>query len=540
MRMLLSVYGKFIKSHRLQILLFVLLSIAHKVVSIITPLVTQKLVDSAVYPSANQTVAFSQAVIQNVVLFVLFILLLSLRYYTKNLIELEAESQKKSDILESVARKTSTALAEKPLGFVLQLISRDVEKSIGLIVYDISVFVLNIVYVIIVFFILVGYSLLLTVISSLLIPLFVIVTRIMLPKIEEVNEELNNTRDEISDLTEEVLNGAESIKCSNAFPLLAQRVSKRINKYKRLSMHNAKLDILYDFVMVTGIMNAGNMIVYIIGASQIMNGTMTAGQMTGFALYFSSLWGIVEGFMSFFKQFKVKQLSFKRIKEFDDLPIENEQNDGLLVDTVESLALKNVSFSYGQNNVLKNCSVTIRKGEHILLAGSNGSGKSTIAKLLVRLVDPDSGDVCLNDLPLNEYCLASLRETVRLIPSLPFLFEGTVEENLQGLQTKLDLLPNLAADQHVAAMGANLSGGEKKLLQLTMGLSSHADFFILDEPLNYIDHDASNRILDFISSAFKDKTLLIISHQQGIFDKIAHRSVCLQDGTINYQRTYRC
>ena len=138
MRTLLSVYGKFIRSHRLQIVIFVLLSIAHKVVSIFTPIVTQRLVDSAVYPSASQASAFSQAVIQNIVLFVLFILLLCLRYYTKNLIELEAESQKKSEILESVAQKTSTALAKKPLGFVLQLISRDVEKSIGLIVYSLS------------------------------------------------------------------------------------------------------------------------------------------------------------------------------------------------------------------------------------------------------------------------------------------------------------------------------------------------------------------------------------------------------------------
>lgn len=533
MRTLLSVYGKFIRSHRLQIVIFVLLSIAHKVVSIYTPIATQRLVDSAVYPSASQASAFSQAVIQNIVLFVLFILLLCLRYYTKNLIELEAESQKKSEILESVAQKTSTALAKKPLGFVLQLISRDVEKSIGLIVYDISVFVLNIIYVIIVFFILIQYSVLLTAISSLLIPLFVLATKTMLPKIEEVNKELNDTRDEISNLTEEVLNGAESIKCSNAYPLLSERVQNRISKYKKLSMRNAKLDILYDFVMVTGTMNAGNMIVYIVGAFQIMSGTMTAGQMTGFALYFSSLWGIVEGFMSFFKQFKVKQLSLKRMKEFDDLPVEQKQGVGLPVDVVESLALKNVSFSYGRNSVLNSCSFTIYKGERVLLTGSNGSGKSTIAKLLVNLIDPDSGVVTLNDLPLNEYCLESLREKVRLIPSLPFLFEGTVEDNLQGLQTELNLLPNFTVDKHIAAMGSNLSGGEKKLLQLSLCLSSHADFFILDEPLNYIDRDSTNRVLAFISSAFEGKTLLIISHQQGVFDDIVHRSVCLQGGTIN-------
>ena len=151
-------------------------------------------------------------------------------------------------------------------------------------------------------------------------------------------------------------------------------------------MRNAKLDILYDFVMVTGTMNAGNMIVYIVGAFQIMSGTMTAGQMTGFALYFSSLWGIVEGFMSFFKQFKVKQLSLKRMKEFDDLPVEQKRGVGLPVDVVESLALKNVSFSYGRNSVLNSCSFTIYKGERVLLTGSNGSGKSTIAKLLVILL----------------------------------------------------------------------------------------------------------------------------------------------------------
>lgn len=532
MKTLFSVYGRSLRTHRAKILLFLLLSVAHKAVSILTPMVTQRLVDSAVYPAADQAAAFLRAVIQNAALFVLFILLLCLRYHTKNIIELDAEARKKSEILQSIPRKTNAALAQKPPGSLLQLVSRDVEKSIGLIVYDVSVLALNIVYVAAVFWLLLRYSIPLTAISGLLIPLFVLFSKIMLPKIEKVNDALNRARDAVGSLTEEAYHGAESIKCGNAHAFFHDRVKQRIDLYKKLSMQNAKLDILYDFVMVTGVMNAGNVIVYLAGAFLIMRGRMTAGQMTGFALYFSSLWGIVEGFMSFFKQYKVKRLSLKRIEEFERLPLEDERPEGLKADAVESLSLCDVSLSFGEKSVLKNCCLTIRKGEHVLLTGANGSGKSTIAKLFSGMLEPDGGAVLLNGRPLSDYSLYALRQKVRFIPAAPYLFEGTVADNLQGMTVDAGLLPDLPLCRQVDAAGANLSGGEKKLIQLCLGLSCGADCYILDEPLNYIDREAVDRVLAFIRRAFRHKTLLVISHQQGLFDDSAYRTVTLRDGKI--------
>ena len=144
---------------------------------------------------------------------------------------------------------------------------------------------------------------------------------------------------------------------------------------------------------------------------------MTVGTIMTFSLYFSTLWNSVEGFMDFFKEYRVKQVSLARLDDMHSMCPEEAAPQGEALPAFEKLTCDHISFAYEDKPVFADFSLEVRKGERVLITGENGSGKSTIARLLVGLLAPDRGTIAYNGQNIASVDVAALREKVLLIPA---------------------------------------------------------------------------------------------------------------------------
>jgi ABC-type multidrug transport system fused ATPase/permease subunit len=193
-------------------------------------------------------------------------------------------------------------------------------------------------------------------------------------------------------------------------------------------------------------------------------------------------------------------------------------------------AIQDVCFSYADNSVLDHVSLKIQAGERIALIGMSGSGKSTLARLLVRAADPESGDIWLENYPIKEFALTSLRHTVGYVPQQPLLFQGSIRENLlygnpaaseselqRALATaQLTSVVNLLPQGINAPLGpgaGGLSGGERQRLALARSLLRNSPVLILDESTSALDAPTESAVLSSVSKFSEGQTLILISHR---------------------------
>ena len=228
-------------------------------------------------------------------------------------------------------------------------------------------------------------------------------------------------------------------------------------------------------------------------------------------MYFSSLWGYVDGFMAFAKEYKLKKISLDRLTELHEQNREPKRVPSGTLPPFETLEVRGLGCSYGQKKVLNDLSFTLHRGDRMLILGENGSGKSTLARILCKLLTPTSGQLLYNGLDYKDLDEALLRSRVLLIPADAFIIEGSWVDNLLGARPSVEV-PKGLRDIAIEKKGVNLSSGQRKQLQFLRCLSSDADVIILDEPFNFVDRDSKTRLWKNILQTCGEKTFVVISH----------------------------
>ncbi len=212
------------------------------------------------------------------------------------------------------------------------------------------------------------------------------------------------------------------------------------------------------------------------------------------------------------------------------------------------VGFEQLSFAYDQRTVLNNIEFSVAPGEIVGVVGPPGSGKSTLLSLVPRIYDATRGRVTLDGHDVRELALADLRRKVAYVPQEPFLFAGTIRENLlfgcpaecaadldrviadAGLQETLQDFPK-GLDTVVGEKGILLSGGQKQRIVLARALLTDTPILLLDDPISQVDTATGRRIVDTIKRMAGQKTLLIVSHRLAAVC-FAHRIITLADGRV--------
>lgn len=218
------------------------------------------------------------------------------------------------------------------------------------------------------------------------------------------------------------------------------------------------------------------------------------------------------------------------------------------------IEFKNVSFNYPGTEVaaLTNVSFVIHPGEKVALIGRIGSGKSTIAKLILKLYEPTSGTILIDDIDLTQIDPADMRRYTSYVPQDIHLFKGTIKDNIISSEQHPDVLDVIYAaevsgveefvrshplgyDLPIGERGYGLSGGQKQSVGIARALMQRSSVMIMDEPSNAMDQTSESMLLARLKEALKDQTLLLITQKYSLLDMteriiVMHQSKVLLDG----------
>ena len=336
-----------------------------------------------------------------------------------------------------------------------------------------------------------------------------------------------NYQTEFNSLTIENISMFDSIKNLNITDNILIKLEKSLSKY---------LFDNYHFNSFFNLSNLGKdflleMCLFIInsyGFYNILNGNLTIIDLFTFNLILAYFIDPIKNIISILPKYNYVKASFTKISEFINLDEEEIKEDNNLLKG--DICFKNVSYSYNNyNNVIDNLSFNIKSGEHTLLNGISGSGKSTICKLLYKENYDYQGEILIDNCNIKDLSLGSIRDSILYVSQNEELFTGSIKDNiLMGRDVPDNLFQDVASicelesivskksmryDSLVEVSAKNISGGEKQRIILARGLLKNANIIILDESLSEVDKDLESKIIKNIKKYFHDKTIIYISHK---------------------------
>ncbi len=348
--------------------------------------------------------------------------------------------------------------------------------------------------------------------------------------------------DKMDGLKEIKLSGIESI------------IMKQFTKLQRwLIRNNIKREMTDKLNRVTEsiTMKLISTIIYIIGALMIISGSFTIGGLFAFSTYSVRVISPISSLLNIKYDFAKIILSAERLFNFLDMDCEISDEEFIRLqkkDLKGEIDLRNISFSYDSNNeALKNVNFNIKSGEKVGLVGLNGSGKSTIFNLLLKICKPSKGEIYLDGINIENIKIRDLRKGISIVTQDIHLFNTTIEENislfsklsdekinqsikLSGAYDFISKIPKNAKNR-IGVKGTKLSGGEKQKIAIARAFSKSCNIMLFDEATSSFDIKSEKQFNDSVLENFKENTAIFITHRPNILKEL-DKIIVLHKGEV--------
>ncbi|EOS7734411.1 ABC transporter ATP-binding protein [Enterococcus hirae] len=404
------------------------------------------------------------------------------------------------------------------------------------------------------------YSMTLTLITLISVFIYAVVIYILMKKGTPLSLSIQPKMDRITVTLREFFTGVNMIRAFNNQDYEEKRTNQTFEKY---ATQMIRVNRVFAWVTPIAFLLMGIVYSAILwfGGSLVSEGTLQIGTVTAIVEYSMLTLAYLMTAAMVLVVVPKSMSSLRRIEEVLNQPIEiidpeNPSTASLNMDDEHVLSFEHVSFSYTKDSepVLEDIHFKVPKGKTTAIVGGTGSGKSTIAKLLLRLNDVTSGQITLGGQPLQQLTQEMIRSKISYVPQKAFLFSGTILSNLQmgnehateeeltsairisQLEEVLDKLPKKLVS-FVAQGGDNYSGGQKQRMCIARALIKPADIYVFDDSFSALDYKTDAKLRTALHEEMADKTLIIVAQRLSTIMNADH-IIVLDNGRIVGQGTH--
>ncbi|MBQ9981938.1 MAG: ABC transporter ATP-binding protein [Oscillospiraceae bacterium] len=346
-------------------------------------------------------------------------------------------------------------------------------------------------------------------------------------KVSKLSENINESEAKLSGQMQEYIQGAAEIKQLNLENKantsincrLENITSKSIKRSNRIEGGTTQTSLVCSIVQL---------IVTLVVGIKIMNNGLSLGDYVSVSRYISYVFSPIILFSTYYLSIQEAIVASKRINNFFSAA-EEKSEYGKHLSNVKNIRFENVSFSYdNKNNILTDVNLEINSHDKVNIYGKNGCGKTTLIKMITGLKVPTSGKVYVNNIPIEDINLPSLRSHIGVLSQDSYLFSGSVISNIISSPEDLDVWRNICTNEVfrdldwekgvIVENGKNISSGQKQKIVLARLMIKNPDVIVIDEGITNLDIESKSVIINAVDTLFKDKICIFVSHSDDFSD----------------------
>lgn len=358
----------------------------------------------------------------------------------------------------------------------------------------------------------------------------------------------------LSSFVQETFSGIRVIKAYTREEEKMGEFAHESNYYRDTALDLVRVQAVF-FPLIIFLVGFSTIVTVYVGGIEVNKGTITAGNIAEFIIYVNQLTFPAMALAWVTSLIQRAAASQKRINEF--LKTKPDIVNGSVQKTIAGdIRLSNVSFTYPATGIkaLDNINIHVPAGSTLAIIGKTGSGKTTLANLLLRMYDVDEGSITIDQVPLQEYDFRHLRQQIGFVPQQVFLFSDTIANNIAFGLDKLEMgrveqaakdaavYDNIIAfeegfETHIGERGITLSGGQKQRVSIARALIKDPQILVFDDCLSAVDTKTEEEILGNLGRIMQNKTSIFIAHRVSTI-KNADHIIVLDDGKIVEEGTH--
>ncbi len=342
-------------------------------------------------------------------------------------------------------------------------------------------------------------------------------------------------RDRIADVLSDISESLAGIRVIAAYNRRRQNTVHHINvvgAHLDANLHTTRASAIYA-PGTEAVGTIAQAILLLVGGHMVLNGDLKVGTLSAFILYVGAFFAPMQQLVQLYSSYQAGQASINKLRELlATEPEVVEKPDAYDLPPIKGeIVLDHVTFGYGDGApVLRDVSLRIPPGESLAIVGTTGAGKSTVAKLISRFYDPSEGIVTLDGHDLRDLTITSMRTQLGVVPQEPFLFHGTIRDNVAfsnpdasdeevleacravGIDDAVNRLPG-GINALVHERGSSLSAGERQLLALARAFLAKPRVLVLDEATSNLDLRSEAKIEHALDTLLEGRSAVIIAHR---------------------------